>query len=128
MPRRLLDLPAAMQSTPEVIKAGELEIRPSEYLALAGGRALTLSVRELDLLAALGRREGRIVPREELYETVWGTAMRASDRSVDVYVHKLRSKLATALPEWRFIHTHFGFGYRFQPELSQRFHKAATSR
>jgi DNA-binding response OmpR family regulator len=117
-----------MQSTPEVIKAGELEIRPSEYLALAGGRALTLSVRELDLLAAMGRREGRIVPREELYETVWGTPMRASDRSVDVYVHKLRSKLANALPEWRFIHTHFGFGYRFQPELSQRFHKAATSR
>jgi DNA-binding response OmpR family regulator len=117
-----------MQSTSEVIKAGELEIRPSEYLALAGGRALTLSVRELDLLAALGRREGRIVPREELYETVWGAPMRASDRSVDVYVHKLRSKLATALPEWRFIHTHFGFGYRFQPELSHRFHSTATSR
>jgi DNA-binding response OmpR family regulator len=112
----------------EVIKAGELEIRPSEYLALAGGRALTLSVRELELLAALGRREGRIVPREELYQTVWGAPMRASDRSVDVYVHKLRSKLAHALPEWRFIHTHFGFGYRFQPELSQRFHNTATTR
>jgi DNA-binding response OmpR family regulator len=112
----------------EVIRAGELEIRPSEYLALAGGRALTLSVRELDLLAALGRREGRIVPREELYETVWGTPMRAADRSVDVYVHKLRSKLAVALPEWRFIHTHFGFGYRFQAELSQRFHNTATTR
>ena len=81
-----------------MIKAGDLEIRPSEYLALAGGRALTLSVRELDLLAALGRREGRIVPREELYETVWGAPLRAADRSVDVYVHKLRSKLATALP------------------------------
>jgi DNA-binding response OmpR family regulator len=112
----------------EVIRVGELEIRPSEYLALAGGRALTLSVRELDLLAALGRRAGRVVPRAELYETVWGAPMRASDRSVDVYVHKLRSKLATALPEWRFIHTHFGFGYRFQPELSQRFHKTATTR
>jgi DNA-binding response OmpR family regulator len=117
-----------MQSTPEVIRAGELEIRPSEYLALAGGRALTLSVRELDLLAALGRREGRIVPREELYETVWGAPMRATDRSVDVYVHKLRSKLAVALPEWRFIHTHFGFGYRFQPELSRRFNNSATTR
>src|SRR5689334_12582154 len=100
----------------EVIKAGELEIRPSEYLALAAGRALTLSVRELQLLAALGRREGRIVPREELYRTVWGAPMRATDRSVDVYVHKLRAKLATALPEWSFIHTHFGFGYRFAPE------------
>jgi DNA-binding response OmpR family regulator len=100
----------------EVIKAGALEIRPSEYLALAAGRALTLSVRELQLLAALARREGRIVPREELYRTVWGAPMRATDRSVDVYVHKLRSKLATALPEWSFIHTHFGFGYRFSPE------------
>jgi DNA-binding response OmpR family regulator len=116
------------RQTGEVIKAGELEIRPSEYLALAGGRALTLSVRELDLLAALGRREGRIVPREELYQTVWGTPMRTADRSVDVYVHKLRTKLATALPEWQFIHTHFGFGYRFQPERSHRFHNAATSR
>jgi DNA-binding response OmpR family regulator len=117
-----------VRQTGEVIKAGELEIRPSEYLALAGGRALTLSVRELDLLAALGRREGRIVPREELYQTVWGTPMRTADRSVDVYVHKLRTKLATALPEWQFIHTHFGFGYRFQPERSHRFHNAATSR
>ena len=61
----------------EVLKAGELEIRPSEHLALAGGRALSLSVRELELLAALARREGRIVPREELYETVWGAPMRA---------------------------------------------------
>src|SRR5919108_6511227 len=94
------------QQAGEVIKAGELEIRPSEYLALAGGRALTLSVRELDLLSALGRREGRIVPREELYETVWGAPMRASDRSVDVYVHKLRSKLANALPEWRVVQPH----------------------
>jgi DNA-binding response OmpR family regulator len=116
-----------MTEAGEVIKAGELEIRPSEYLALAGGRALTLSVRELQLLAALGRREGRIVPREELYRTVWGAPMRTSDRSVDVYVHKLRAKLAIALPEWSFIHTHFGFGYRFSPEPSQRFHNTATS-
>ena len=116
-----------MQSTSDVITAGDLEIRPSEYLVLAGGRTLTLSVRELGLLAALGRREGRIVPREELYETVWGAPMRAADRSVDVYVHKLRAKRAEALPEWQFIHTHFGFGYRFSPEPSQRLHNVATS-
>jgi DNA-binding response OmpR family regulator len=117
-----------MQQAGEVIKAGELEIRPSEFVAVARGRALTLSVRELELLAALGRRQGRIVPREELYQTVWGLPMRTADRSVDVYVHKLRAKLAAALPQWEFIHTHFGFGYRFQPERSQRFNKAATTR
>ena len=68
------------------------------------------------------------MPREELYQTVWGAPMRVADRSVDVYVHKLRAKLANALPEWQFIHTHFGFGYRFSPEPSQRFHNSATSR
>jgi DNA-binding response OmpR family regulator len=114
--------------TGEVIKAGDLEIRPSEYLVLARGRALTLSLKELELLAALARREGRIVSREELYRTVWEGAMRTDDRSVDVYVHKLRSKLAAALPKWSFIHTHFGFGYRFQPEPSHPFHKTGTSR
>ena len=112
----------------EVLKAGELEIRPMEHLARARGRALLLSVRELELLAALARREGRIVPREELYETVWGTPLKAQDRSVDVYVHKLRTKLAAALPEWGFIHTHFGFGYRFQPEPSHLFHSSGTGR
>src|SRR6201995_2695840 len=102
---------AAMTMTDpaEVPQAGEWEIRPGEHLARARGRALSLSVRELDLLAALARRGGRIVPREELYETVWGTALRAQGRSVDVYVHKLRAKLAVALPEWGFIHTHFAF-------------------
>jgi DNA-binding response OmpR family regulator len=100
----------------EVIRTEGLEIRTSEHLALAGGRALALSLRELELLVALARREGRIVSREELYDSVWRSALRADDRSVDVYVHKLRSKLAHAMPERRFIHTHFGFGYRFEPE------------
>jgi DNA-binding response OmpR family regulator len=103
---------------PEVLRAGDLEVRPGDHLAVARGRAMTLSVRELDLLAALVRRRGRIVPREELYESVWGAPLRADDRSVDVYVHKLRSKLARAIPECAFIHTHFGFGYRFEPEPS----------
>jgi DNA-binding response OmpR family regulator len=107
----------------EVLQAGELEIRPAEHLALAHGRALALSIREIELLAALARREGRIVRREELYETVWGSPLRAADRSVDVYVHKLRTKLAYALPDRRFIHTHFGFGYRFQPEPAHAVHQ-----
>jgi DNA-binding response OmpR family regulator len=111
----------------EVIRTAELEIRPSEYLALAGGRALALSLRELELLVALARREGRIVSREELYGTVWHAQLRADDRSVDVYVHKLRSKLARALPGWRFIHTHFGFGYRFQPEAFTSFSQGRDS-
>jgi DNA-binding response OmpR family regulator len=96
----------------ETITAGELEIRPSEYLALAAGRPLRLTVREFQLLTALARRADRIVTREELHEAVWGEPYRKSDRSVDVYVGKLRQKLNDASPGRPYIHTHFGFGYR----------------
>jgi len=101
---------------------GELEIRPGEGLALATGQALMLSVREFALLVALARRSGAIVTREELYEAVWGAPLRRGDRSVDVYVSKLRGKLERALPDRRFIHTHAGFGYRFQPQPSRDVH------
>jgi DNA-binding response OmpR family regulator len=111
---------------PGILYAGELEIRPDEGLVLATGRALTLSVREFELLVAMARRVGAIITREELYRTVWGNDLRLGDRSVDVYVSKLRSKLEAALPDRRFIHTHPGFGYRFQPELSRDVHMETT--
>jgi DNA-binding response OmpR family regulator len=107
---------------PGTIYAGELEIRPDEGLVLATGRALTLSVREFELLVAMARRVGAIITREELYRTVWESDLRVGDRSVDVYVSKLRSKLEAALPDRRFIHTHPGFGYRFQPQPSRNVH------
>jgi DNA-binding response OmpR family regulator len=106
----------------DVLYAGELEIRLEEGLVLATGQALTLSVREFELLVAMAKKLGAIITREELYMTVWGGQLRAGDRSVDVYVSKLRGKLETALPDRRFIHTHPGFGYRFQPQPSRNVH------
>jgi DNA-binding response OmpR family regulator len=100
----------------EVLYAGELEIRPREGLVLATGQALTLSVREFQLLVEMARRAGTIVTRDALYRAVWSGELRAGDRSVDVYVSKLRGKLERAMPDRRFIHTHPGFGYRFQPQ------------
>ena len=57
-----------------------------------------------------------MLQREEIYQRVWGYAMAHGDRSVDVFVRKLRQKLDRVSPDWRYIHTHFGIGYRFQPE------------
>jgi DNA-binding response OmpR family regulator len=110
---------AASADNASTLYAGELEIRLGEGLVLATGRALTLSVREFELLAAMARRAGAIVTRDELYDEVWGGQLRPGDRSVDVYVSKLRGKLETAMPDRRFIHTHPGFGYRFQPQPSR---------
>jgi DNA-binding response OmpR family regulator len=115
-----MDVMSAMaQSRHEVIEVGPLEIVPDEHLARAEGRALMLSIRELRLLTELARRADRIMAREELFRLVWGREMRPGDRSVDVYVRKLRVKLQEALPGWRFIHTHFGFGYRLAAEHKQ---------
>ncbi len=101
------------------VRADALVIKPEEGLVRAGGRVLTLSVREFQLLVTLVRRSGGILGRSELYQAVWGRELRPGDRSVDVYVSKLRTKLADALPGQQFIHTHPGFGYRFQPQASQ---------
>jgi DNA-binding response OmpR family regulator len=109
------------------LHVGELEIRPEEGLALASGQALMLSVREFALLVALARRAGTIVSREDLFESVWGGPMRTGDRSVDVYVSKLRGKLERVLPDRRFIHTHAGFGYRFQPQPSRDLYNGSVA-
>lgn len=83
------------------------------------GRTLLLSTREMSLLTELARNADRIVSRELLCRLAWGRELREGDRSVDVYVRRLRVKLERAMPGWRFIHTHFGFGYRLAPEHSQ---------
>jgi two-component system alkaline phosphatase synthesis response regulator PhoP len=109
-----------------VLTVGTLELRPRERLVTIDGRGLALSAREVELLAELLRRRGSVISRAELYEAAWGAPLRADDRSVDVYVHKLRAKLARVAPGWSFIHTHFGVGYRLSPERSQPFHESVT--
>ena len=104
--------------TGRVLRAGELEIWPAEFVALVHGQRLQLTVRELELLTALVKRADRIVSRAELHQAVWEEPYRKSDRSIDVYVGRLRSKLGAAVPQQSFIHTHFGFGYRFSVEPS----------
>jgi DNA-binding response OmpR family regulator len=109
----------AYPQEPGVVRLDDFEIRLSEGLVSAGGEVLTLSVREFQLLVAMVDRAGGIVRRDELCQAVWQRELRPGDRSVDVYVSKLRAKLEAAAPGRQFIHTHPGFGYRFQPRLSR---------
>jgi DNA-binding response OmpR family regulator len=101
------------------VVAGELEIRADQFQAFVGGQSLDLTRREFELLQLLADARGTVLQREEIYQRVWGYAMAHGDRSVDVFVRKLRQKLETASPQWRYIHTHFGIGYRFDPETDQ---------
>ena len=72
------------------------------------------------MLYALARNAGKPMPRSRLYRDVWGYEMLVGDRSVDVFVRKVRQKLARALPNHPYIQTHYGVGYRFElhPEMA----------
>ena len=100
--------------------AGELEIRADQFQAFAAGRSVDLTRREFEVLQLLAQAEGKVLQREEIYQAVWGYAMAHGDRSVDVFVRKVRQKLEKASPAWSYIHTHFGVGYRFDPERARR--------
>ncbi|HLH15301.1 MAG TPA: response regulator transcription factor [Solirubrobacteraceae bacterium] len=100
----------------EPLGVGEVAIRPDQYQAFVAGRSLRLTRREYQLIEMLARAEGEVLSREEIYESLWGAPMLRNDRSVDVFVHKLRRKLERASPGWRYVHTHFGVGYRLSGE------------
>jgi DNA-binding response OmpR family regulator len=115
--RRRRRAEARVETGPVV--AGELEIRADQFQAFVGGQSLDLTRREFELLQLLADSRATVLQREEIYQRVWGYAMAHGDRSVDVFVRKLRQKLETASPAWRYIHTHFGIGYRFDPETDE---------
>jgi DNA-binding response OmpR family regulator len=112
--RRRKRATARMEEGPLV--AGELEVRADQFQAFAAGRSANLTRREFEVLQLLAQARGKVLQREEIYQAVWGYHMAHGDRSVDVFVRKLRQKLDKASPDWEYIHTHFGVGYRFDPE------------
>ena len=98
--------------------AGDLEIRADQFQAFVRGTSADLTRREFEVLQLLAESRGKVLQREEIYQAVWGYAMAHGDRSVDVFVRKLRHKLEKASPGCDYIHTHFGVGYRFEPQHS----------
>jgi DNA-binding response OmpR family regulator len=108
--------PPAGRAESEPILAGEVAIRSDRFQAFVADASLDLTRREFELLELLAAAEGRVLEREEIYSRLWGYTMVRGDRSVDVFVRKLRQKLEKASPRWRYIHTHFGIGYRFAAE------------
>ena len=100
----------------ESVTLGEVEVCPAQYQAFVDGRSLELTRREFQLIELLCGARGEVLGRELIYESLWGYEMARNDRSVDVFVHKLRRKLKLASPAWRYVHTHPRAGYRLAAE------------
>jgi DNA-binding response OmpR family regulator len=84
--------------------------------AYLDGRSADLTPTEFRLLYALARERGRVVTRDELLQSLWGRRQTYRDRTVDVFVRKLRDKIDRRASRHSFIHTRYGVGYRFDPE------------
>lgn len=114
-------------SAAEPILAGELEIRAGEQQVYVDGVSVDLTSREFAVLSVIAAQKGTVVPRELIYLRVWGYSMVKGDRSVDVYVRKVRNKLRQISPGWDYIHTQVRVGYRLAPEPAGEPTHATTS-
>jgi len=105
-----------VQETPrgEPIEVEELRIDPREVQAYVGGESAELTPTEFRLLYALALEDGRVVTRDELLQRLWGRRETHRDRTVDVFVRKLREKLDRPAAQHTFIQTRYGVGYKFE--------------
>jgi DNA-binding response OmpR family regulator len=100
----------------EPVDAEELRIDPRNVQAYVDGKSAELTPTEFRLLYALALERGRVVTRDELLQKVWGRRQSHRDRTVDVFVRKLRDKIDASGARHTFIQTRYGVGYKFEPE------------
>jgi DNA-binding response OmpR family regulator len=100
----------------ERIEIEELVIDPANVQAYVDGESADLTLTEFRLLHALALEHGRVVSREELMQRIWGRRQRYRDRTVDVFVRKLRDKIDRRATAHAFIHTRHGVGYKLEAQ------------
>jgi DNA-binding response OmpR family regulator len=96
-----------------ILEAGDLWLDTKNFTARVKGEAMSLRLKEFELLAALASRPGELKSREELAKEVWGHAGVGSSRTIDVHVRRIRASLSDSAYEY--VHTARGLGYRFEP-------------
>ena len=96
----------------EPIDIEELRIDPREVQAFVDGESAELTPTEFRLLYQLALERGRVVTRDELLQKLWGRRKSHRDRTVDVFVRRLREKIDRRAARHTFIQTRYGVGYR----------------
>ena len=100
----------------DAISIEELRLDPDNVQAYVDGASADLTPTEFRLLYTLAREQGRVLTRDELLQRVWGRRATHRDRTVDVFVRKLREKVDRRAPRHTFIHTRYGVGYKLEAE------------
>jgi DNA-binding response OmpR family regulator len=100
----------------KVLKCGDLELDRSRCRVHLSGNEVSLTATEFRLLDFLMSRPGVVFSREQLLDAVWGHDRAVTDRTVDVYILRLRQKIET-VDGLNFIRSVRGFGYSFNSEV-----------
>jgi two-component system alkaline phosphatase synthesis response regulator PhoP len=98
----------------DAIEIEELRIDPREVQAFVDGSDAGLTPTEFKLLYTLAMDRGRVVTRDELLQKVWGRRETHRDRTVDVFVRRLRKKVDDRATRHTFVQTRFGVGYKLE--------------
>jgi len=107
---------AQEESRGDPVELQELRVDPLNVQAYVDGKSARLTPTEFRLLYALALEAGRVVTRDELLQRIWGRRQTRRDRTVDVFVRKLRDKIEACGPRHTFIQTRYGVGYKLEPE------------
>jgi DNA-binding response OmpR family regulator len=99
----------------DAIEIEELRIDPREVQAYVDGSSAELTPTEFRLLYQLALERGRVATRDELLQKIWGRRETHRDRTVDVFVRRLRDKIDRRASQHTFIQTRYGVGYRLEP-------------
>ena len=102
--------------TGDIVELEELRIDPRSVQAYVDGESVELTPTEFRLLYALALEPGRVLTRDELLQKIWGRRLTRRDRTVDVFVRKLREKIDAKTPRHVFVHTRYGVGYKLEAQ------------
>ena len=99
----------------QVLRCGDLELDREAIRVTAGGREVTLTAREFEILALLMSHPRKVFTREQLYESAWGGEYMGDDNTVNVHISNLRSKLSK-VSDQEYIKTVWGIGFKMNVE------------
>lgn len=103
---------------PEILRAAEISLDRSGRTVTVSGNLVSLTPSEFDLLETFMLSPGRAFSRLDLLESVSGDAYEGYERSIDVHVRNLRTKIEQLPSKPRYIQTVYGMGYRFSAEAT----------
>jgi two-component system response regulator ChvI len=123
----LLDLAKPGNQMQRQVRAGDLVMEPTRFIAMWRGHALPLTISEFRLLSSLASRPGIVRQRDSLIDVIHDDEGYVDDRSIDSHIKRIRSKIRDVDPSFNCIQAVYGLGYRYSIPSDRKGGRIATT-